>query len=157
MPAAEPAVAGANIRKIVWLKCSMVAGNDVPGRDCLRYQAVATASGLIDHAGRGGKREEGEGRSFRIPPGLMSEKGIEHNEQLAHAGNERDGFLAAAIKEMADSRGLSVASLIRHATLNVPPPRRARPRPQVEIQTNSAGTTGKCLSSKMFSARRCGL
>jgi hypothetical protein len=42
---------------------------------------------------------------------------------------------AAAIREMADRSGLSVGSLIRHATLNAPPPRRARPRPQVEIQT----------------------
>jgi hypothetical protein len=41
---------------------------------------------------------------------------------------------AAAIQGMADSRGLSVASVIRHATLNAPPPRRALPRPQVDTQ-----------------------
>ena len=40
---------------------------------------------------------------------------------------------AAAIAAMADSRGLSVGSLIRHATLNVPPPARAVRRPAVEV------------------------
>jgi hypothetical protein len=41
--------------------------------------------------GKRGGEVEGE---FRIPRGLMSEDGIEHDEQLAHAGGERDlGFL----------------------------------------------------------------
>ena len=55
----------------------------------------------------------------------------QRNTVLAGRFNDQE---AAAIKEMADGRGLSVASLIRHATLNVPPPRRALPRPQVETQ-----------------------
>src|ERR1700688_1203972 len=44
---------------------------------------------------RGGKRGgEGDG-IFRVPRGLMSEHGVEHDDEFAHAGGERDlRFLA---------------------------------------------------------------
>src|SRR6202035_6029396 len=44
---------------------------------------------------RGGKRGgEGDG-VFRVPRGLMSEHGVEHDDEFAHAGGERDlRFLA---------------------------------------------------------------
>jgi hypothetical protein len=45
-------------------------------------------------AARGGKRA-GEGGKFRVPRRSLSEHSIEHDEDFAHAGGERDfGFLA---------------------------------------------------------------
>jgi len=49
-------------------------------------------------------------------------------QMLTARFNEQE---AAAIREMADSTGCSVGALIRHALLNVPPPRAIR-RPSVD-------------------------
>jgi hypothetical protein len=91
-----------------------------------------------DAAQRGSQRE---GRHMK----RGSEK-RQRNHVLKARFNDQE---AAAIQEMAASRGLSVASLIRHATLNVPPPRRALPRPRVEtvLLARALGELGKIGSN----------
>jgi hypothetical protein len=70
----------------------------------------------------------------------------QRNQVLAARFTDQE---AAAIKEMAASRGLTVGSLIYHAVLNAPPPRKAMPRPRVETQilVRALGELGKIGSN----------
>jgi hypothetical protein len=58
----------------------------------------------------------------------------QRNNVLGARFNDQE---ATAIREIAASRGLTVGSLIYHATLSAPPPRCALPQPRVDTVWHS--------------------